>query len=799
MHHEMDENVPALDDLLRQLDLEEETETFAHISPGPPEDLKKHNLDITLEPPEAIPGLEELLLELDTEEDFTKPEEPPEQLAQAASRLPAPQLKPRTDPDAKASAARPNFAECRNRSEEQHSEPGPTAACDVTRENGHTALMGSLGSEPSQGDWSQLAAAVRNWVPAATALRPTVEVCSGVSSAVPALAGVDDDDDDDSLPKRRSAFAWKKRGPPAQAKPPRSGAALGQRAERASVEVEPDKSWAPSSASTARRPLSAAAESAVPKATAGTIPVSTRAPRAQEQGPVKPKVEKRAPSSREITQEDIQKELVQRKMNGHVGKMLQQVNAAEPPTSKSHSLVDILLGRKQPPAPVPAFVGKEAEKRHAEAEAKAFEASLKAAKAKEEAEQRELRRRRAEAAAEERERQCMAAEEAVERQRRASQLSRIREEETRQRAAAEAAKRKWQRGREAEERRLEREREVEEIKQWREERRREREERAERRFKERMDKLAEGLARYRGRWLPVEEVLDRRAAQKRLGGQSDGEDFDEEGEEEEEGEWDCESIWADSHEEWQQDEEEARVEALAPDEEKDPEPAKAMLLDGIPKPLIIEEAEIDIPEAQENEPVLNPPKVETVEVPPIDEILESIDRSEKQCWEGSNGVPLLESVLAVVDADARRDEQQRRAAAVRQRFIDLSRTSHDVEEAETDPQEAIVIQLAREHRPDVDWKQIVSTESSLKPWNYLDEDKQENAESLEERQARSAAIRAKLEKARNRLSVVRWSPEGAQPRILGPPRGSASAGPRVFKSDHVQPDAASGTAEWPWS
>merc|ERR1712203_971386 len=110
-------------------------------------------------------------------------------------------------------------------------------------------------------------------------------------------------------------------------------------------------------------------------------------------------------------------------------------------------------------------------------------------------------------------------------------------------------------------------------------------------------------------------------------------------------------------------------------------------------------------------------------------------------------------MLAVIDMDEQKEEEQRKVEHVKQSFSDLGAVENDKPESES-----VLLRIAQTRNPEVDWERQVASESAYKPWNDFDEEKQEVVGSFGEREARSAAIRAKLEKARNRLSMVRYAP-----------------------------------------
>lgn len=145
------------------------------------------------------------------------------------------------------------------------------------------------------------------------------------------------------------------------------------------------------------------------------------------------------------------------------------------------------------------------------------------------------------------------------------------------------------------------------------------------------------------------------------------------------------------------------------------------------------------------------------EAPALEAVLADLDAQRREGW--SMEAPPLEEVLDVLEADTLRDEAKEEADAVRSSFVELGK----IDEAfvETGIKAPTVLRAARQRRPKANFKAAIDAESPLKPWNDFVEEKQDGMNSYEERQARSAAIQAKLQAARNRLSLVRYQRDGS--------------------------------------
>lgn len=146
------------------------------------------------------------------------------------------------------------------------------------------------------------------------------------------------------------------------------------------------------------------------------------------------------------------------------------------------------------------------------------------------------------------------------------------------------------------------------------------------------------------------------------------------------------------------------------------------------------------------------------EARPFEDVLAELDKKQMESMASGAQAADLETVLDIVAADEERDMAAAAAVEVRQGYEKLG----EVEEEEDDvPQDATetatkVLRVARKRRPDAKFGEAINEESALKPFNDFMEEKQEGSNSYEERQARSAAIQAKLQAARNRMSIVRY-------------------------------------------
>jgi len=170
-------------------------------------------------------------------------------------------------------------------------------------------------------------------------------------------------------------------------------------------------------------------------------------------------------------------------------------------------------------------------------------------------------------------------------------------------------------------------------------------------------------------------------------------------------------------------------------------------------------------------------------IPSMEELLNRIRDCERQEWEEAAVAPPLEAVLEAVREDERQEEESLRAQELKEAFSAMGGEG-SIETNEAVGQEARVLQIATTKRPGTDWMADIKEEPCLKPFNDFDEAKQEGANSFEERQARAAAIQAKLQAARNRMSLVRYSPQ--ERRSTAPSRPSLTSSPATASSSHWQ-------------
>mmetsp|Transcript_48952 Transcript_48952/g.124672 ORF Transcript_48952/g.124672 Transcript_48952/m.124672 type:complete len:471 (-) Transcript_48952:83-1495(-) len=351
------------------------------------------------------------------------------------------------------------------------------------------------------------------------------------------------------------------------------------------------------------------------------------------------------------------------------------------------------------------------DRRRAYEERRAFEERCRRSREEAEALAADAERRRAESLSEARETICMAAEEEAERRRRAMKSAEEKEVATRARLTKEMVKRHRDKETAKETAQLERVRR-------RQRRAAEKEERRAKREADRMVKMAEnGYAFGPTGWVK----LDWMAGDEKAELASSATPSDEE---------------TTSSAEGEEEEEDSRAVELE--------------VDDSPDDIVDQQPLADHSELQD--------------VVPIDELLARIDRSERDAWETAPAPPALEDMLTVISAEMKRDEDRQNEESIKQAFTDIGK----VQEGDDEGAPA-VLQLAKERRPDVDWKGTVRSESALKPFNDVDEAKQDGENSFEMRLARSAEIQAKMQAARNRMSVVRWQ----QPRGRRAPTGGA--------------------------
>lgn len=196
------------------------------------------------------------------------------------------------------------------------------------------------------------------------------------------------------------------------------------------------------------------------------------------------------------------------------------------------------------------------------------------------------------------------------------------------------------------------------------------------------------------------------------------------------------------------------------------------------------------------------------EARPFEDVLAELDKKQMESMASGAQAADLETVLDIVAADEEREMAAAAAAEVRQGYEKLG----EVEEEEDDvPQDATetatkVLRVARKRRPDAKFGEAINEESALKPFNDFMEEKQEGSNSYEERQARSAAIQAKLQAARNRMSIVRYergsnntnsAPAAREQRSQSAPKPKPKPQPRVpeRRDDRYHRPGQSG---WGW-
>lgn len=344
------------------------------------------------------------------------------------------------------------------------------------------------------------------------------------------------------------------------------------------------------------------------------------------------------------------------------------------------------------------------ERLRAQAEAAAFEERQRRARVEAEEQSKEDERRRVEAAREAWERHRMAAEEAEERRDRANRYAILLEEKTRKLVEKQSSKRKKVREDERRERQIEKEKQREE---------RMRSEAA--KMSERIRKMAEnGYALGPSGWVRLD--------------------------------------WLSS-----------------PADLGDPN------FQAVQGPMQVEETKDEGPEddGTDNEPYdpfevvdQRPQREEDQKAPEaldLEDVLADLDQKQMEGMASGAQVADLDTVLSIVEAQEERDLAVAAAVEVRQGYEKLG----EVEEEQDDlPQDATetatkVLRVAQTRRPDGNFGGAINAESSLKPFNDFIEEKQQGTNSYEERQARSAAIQAKLQAARNRLSIVRYERNSA--------------------------------------
>jgi len=171
----------------------------------------------------------------------------------------------------------------------------------------------------------------------------------------------------------------------------------------------------------------------------------------------------------------------------------------------------------------------------------------------------------------------------------------------------------------------------------------------------------------------------------------------------------------------------------------------------------------------------------------FDDVLADIDRQQREGWASGAEPGDLDTVLGILAADEERELAQTDAVQVRQNYEELGEVENMEEELPPDATQSAtkVLRVAKTRRPDCNFSNTINSESALKPFNDFVEEKQEGANSYEERQARSAAIQAKLQAARNRLSLVRYERSSTGPAV--PPATSQTAPAGAARKPQEQP------------
>lgn len=194
------------------------------------------------------------------------------------------------------------------------------------------------------------------------------------------------------------------------------------------------------------------------------------------------------------------------------------------------------------------------------------------------------------------------------------------------------------------------------------------------------------------------------------------------------------------------------------------------------------------------------------EAVPFEDVLAELDKKQMESIAAGAQAADLETVLDIVAADEERDLAAATAVEVRQGYEKLGEVEEEQDDVPQDATETAtnVLRVAKTRRPDAKFGQAINEESALKPFNDFMEEKQEGSNSYEERQARSAAIQAKLQAARNRMSIVRYERNNERTRAPAPPvqekRSPAKAKPQPKmpsrQEDRRRP--AQAQAGWGW-
>eukprot|EP00931_Biecheleriopsis_adriatica_P120313 TRINITY_DN95430_c0_g1_i1.p1 TRINITY_DN95430_c0_g1~~TRINITY_DN95430_c0_g1_i1.p1 ORF type:complete len:577 (+),score=178.78 TRINITY_DN95430_c0_g1_i1:64-1731(+) len=357
------------------------------------------------------------------------------------------------------------------------------------------------------------------------------------------------------------------------------------------------------------------------------------------------------------------------------------------------------------------------ERKRAQAEAVAFEERQRRSKQEAERKAEEEQQRRVDAAREEQERLWMAAEEAEERRRRANRYASVLEEQTRRQATKQMQKRQKEREDAKKQRRIEKERRKEE---------RLRSEAAE--MSQKIRRMAEnGYTLGPNGWVRLDWLSPQGAA------------------------------WG----------------AVEAPQAPNPRKIDTSSEEGDGRDITEDDAPYEVvdqqplPASQQAQP----------EVLPLEDVLAHLDQQQVESWASAADAPDLGVVLEVLDAFEGREREQQAATSVRQSFQELGKVEAEEEEDALPPDStataANVLNAAKTRRPDGDFCGAINAESSLQPWNDFVEEKQEGENSYEERQARSAAIQAKLQAARNRFSLVRYERSSVASAPAEPQRGPA--------------------------
>ncbi|CAE7520646.1 unnamed protein product [Symbiodinium sp. CCMP2456] len=197
-----------------------------------------------------------------------------------------------------------------------------------------------------------------------------------------------------------------------------------------------------------------------------------------------------------------------------------------------------------------------------------------------------------------------------------------------------------------------------------------------------------------------------------------------------------------------------------------------------------------VPEAEQKQP----------EPVSVDDVLADIDRQQREGWASGAEPGDLDTVLGILAADEERELAETDAVQVRQNYEELGEVENMEDELPPDATQSAtkVLRVAKTRRPDCNFGNTINSESALKPFNDFVEEKQEGANSYEERQARSAAIQAKLQAARNRLSLVRYERSSTGP-VVPATSQTAPAGAARKPQEQPKPKAKQKPTQLPQS